>query len=121
MGNRGAVLWTPFEQRPPLLYAQSRSKDNQRRYSSTCSGKITTVQHMVASCINFVSSRIGGCDCRQLDGVYLLNAGHPIQRCYPLEKQGTNWICWDYVIRPEERRVGKECVSTCRSRWSPYH
>src|SRR3546814_5888255 len=53
---------------------------------------------MVASCINIVSSRIGGCDFRQLDGVYLLNAGHPIQRCYPLEKQGTNWICWDYVI-----------------------
>src|SRR3546814_12544468 len=25
------------------------------------------------------------------------------------------------VRRPEERRVGKECVSTCRSRWSPYH
>src|SRR3546814_19724539 len=26
-------------------------------------------------------------------------------------------LCW----RSEERRVGKECVSTCRSRWSPYH
>src|SRR3546814_7581331 len=25
------------------------------------------------------------------------------------------------VPRSEERRVGKECVSTCRSRWSPYH
>src|SRR3546814_14210052 len=25
------------------------------------------------------------------------------------------------VWRSEERRVGKECVSTCRSRWSPYH
>src|SRR3546814_17757721 len=25
------------------------------------------------------------------------------------------------VDRSEERRVGKECVSTCRSRWSPYH
>src|SRR3546814_18015033 len=25
------------------------------------------------------------------------------------------------VIRSEERRVGQECVSTCRSRWSPYH
>src|SRR3546814_13662533 len=25
------------------------------------------------------------------------------------------------VKRSEERRVGKECVSTCRSRWSPYH
>src|SRR3546814_16859456 len=30
-----------------------------------------------------------------------------------------NWarLLW----RSEERRVGKECVSTCRSRWSPYH
>src|SRR3546814_18037515 len=25
------------------------------------------------------------------------------------------------VLRSEERRVGKECVSTCRSWWSPYH
>src|SRR3546814_12948577 len=24
-------------------------------------------------------------------------------------------------VRSEERRVGKECVSTCRSQWSPYH
>src|SRR3546814_16836636 len=24
-------------------------------------------------------------------------------------------------LRSEERRVGTECVSTCRSRWSPYH
>src|SRR3546814_7560537 len=28
-----------------------------------------------------------------------------------------SWPCQ----RSEERRVGKECVSTCRSRWSPYH
>src|SRR3546814_15081537 len=25
------------------------------------------------------------------------------------------------ILRSEERRVGTECVSTCRSRWSPYH
>src|SRR3546814_13089872 len=25
------------------------------------------------------------------------------------------------AVRSEERRVGKECVGTCRSRWSPYH
>ena len=30
-------------------------------------------------------------------------------------------ICNEYDFRSEERRVGKECVSTCRSRWSPYH
>src|SRR3546814_15231434 len=27
----------------------------------------------------------------------------------------------EFGPRSEERRVGKECVSTCRSRWSPYH
>src|SRR3546814_19891465 len=26
-----------------------------------------------------------------------------------------------FLTRSEERRVGKECVSQCRSRWSPYH
>src|SRR3546814_15097985 len=33
-------------------------------------------------------------------------------------------VVWDVdeeTGRSEERRVGKECVSTCRSRWSPYH
>src|SRR3546814_11638365 len=30
-------------------------------------------------------------------------------------------LSFDFVGRSEERRVGKECVSTCRSRWSQYH
>src|SRR3546814_16730207 len=37
---------------------------------------------------------------------------------YLLELPGPGWSPW---FRSEERRVGKECVSTCRSRWSPYH
>src|SRR3546814_6482515 len=32
---------------------------------------------------------------------------------------GQYW--WRDLGRSEERRVGKECVSTCRSGWSPYH
>src|SRR3546814_3142909 len=32
-----------------------------------------------------------------------------------------NYALWYSYHRSEERRVGKECVSTCRSRWSPYH
>ena len=32
-----------------------------------------------------------------------------------------NKIIEKYVERSEERRVGKECTSWCRSRWSPYH
>src|SRR3546814_13206566 len=35
-------------------------------------------------------------------------------------KAGPTGDCEVYW-RSEERRVGKECVSTCRSRWSPYH
>ena len=36
---------------------------------------------------------------------------------------GTRWQALYRLDRnrSEERRVGKECVSTCRSRWSPYH
>src|SRR3546814_9298179 len=40
-------------------------------------------------------------------------------------KRATTTRCCDWHwlnhSRSEERRVGKECVSTCRSRWSPYH
>src|SRR3546814_7108373 len=37
------------------------------------------------------------------------------------EKPRTGPGCARNQPRSEERRVGKECVSTCRSRWSPYH
>ena len=32
-----------------------------------------------------------------------------------------NHCKYDDVLRSEERRVGKECLRLCRSRWSPYH
>src|SRR3546814_15253886 len=38
-----------------------------------------------------------------------------------LLKPETARMMHDFHARSEERRVGKECVSTCRSRWSPYH
>src|SRR3546814_11404928 len=34
---------------------------------------------------------------------------------------GTVALAKFLMRRSEERRVGKECVRTCRSRWSPYH
>src|SRR3546814_1152445 len=44
---------------------------------------------------------------------------HPI---HPLLQMGQEWS-WRtrHYQRSEERRVGQECVSTCSSRWSPYH
>src|SRR3546814_4468154 len=56
-----------------------------------------------------------------------------VQTCaLPISPQFTVWVHCTGVLqaqstraecsqRSEERRVGKECVSTCRSRWSPYH
>src|SRR3546814_14779712 len=47
-----------------------------------------------------------------------------------LSEQSSTWLgqllaAYRQLFQPprrsEERRVGKECVSTCRSRWSPYH
>src|SRR3546814_15919020 len=38
----------------------------------------------------------------------------------PLAEQKPVDLRWIRDERSEERRVGKECVSTCRSRWSPY-
>src|SRR3546814_11322580 len=46
---------------------------------------------------------------------------------YPGVRSDSDMFTLGYPFRPwkssrsEERRVGKECVSTCRSRWSPYH
>ena len=38
------------------------------------------------------------------------------------DQTSLKWSCGLHeAIRSEERRVGKECVSECRSRWSPYH
>src|SRR3546814_18808497 len=37
------------------------------------------------------------------------------------EEPGASGTQYSDDMRSEERRVGKECVSTCRSRWSPYN
>ena len=42
----------------------------------------------------------------------LKQAGFAVDRCADGEEA---------LDRSEERRVGKECPSLCRSRWSPYH
>src|SRR3546814_17030415 len=41
--------------------------------------------------------------------------------CPPFEPVPCDIFITEATFRSEERRVGKECVSTCRSRWSPYH
>src|SRR3546814_17196914 len=43
-------------------------------------------------------------------------------KIFTVEDGGSQHCVFENLaMRSEERRVGKECVSTCRSRWSPYH
>ena len=37
------------------------------------------------------------------------------------DDEGSALVPFPVLVRSEERRVGKECASMCRSRWSPYH
>ena len=46
-------------------------------------------------------------------------AGDPLEAV--VTRGGRATIVVEPPARSEERRVGKECQSTCRSRWSPYH
>src|SRR3546814_11677628 len=47
--------------------------------------------------------------------------GHALERDTSAVVEAAGGKVLGAVRRSEERRVGKECVSTCRSRWSPYH
>src|SRR3546814_14046539 len=70
------------------------------------------------------SCRDGACSTckgKVVSGSY--DAGHCPEQILPREDldAGYTLFCQARPSRSEERRVGKECVSTCRSRWSPYH
>src|SRR3546814_12881678 len=50
-------------------------------------------------------------------------AGDYDVKCWRVGSQDDPYAVFSdaFTERSEESRVGKECVSTCRSRWSPYH
>src|SRR3546814_17324190 len=50
-----------------------------------------------------------------------LHPGNHVSLVYYVETGGVAEAQVDPDIQTEERRVGKECVSQCRYRWSPYH
>src|SRR3546814_13881189 len=71
---------------------------------------------------------VGGAQQHQRERVALAPAvevpvPRPQQLLRPRERRIALRIGREQPVHPrsEERRVGKECVSTCRSRWSPYH
>src|SRR3546814_19472052 len=56
------------------------------------------------------------------DGVIFLGQSSLFAEFNRLAQEESRFVVWGAQLpRSEERRVGQECVSTCRSRWSPYH
>src|SRR3546814_4223966 len=88
-----------------------------RRRHTRCA-LVTGVQRVL-----FRSLRSGICDSRRphwdsgQKGLLGLEWKWPIRGSVPASQDHQH----PRFRRSEERRVGKECVSTCRSRWSPYH
>src|SRR3546814_1819637 len=76
--------------------------------SDVCSSDLMKIAAVPARCLHFPPVR--GDELQRLDR-------HNI----PLAQAARDFRGGDDGARSEERRVGKECVSTCRSRWSPYH
>src|SRR3546814_11929729 len=72
-------------------------------------------------------------DARRIGALHAEEDVRPAQRLVAAAERGARGLiggigigsgcpraAFDRDLRSEERRVGKECVSTCRSRWSPY-
>src|SRR3546814_20171618 len=68
------------------------------------------------------------CDTLENGAGYATHLGEPAisEQLLQMIVQNSHWQFHDRLVdqahagRSEERRVGKACVSTCRSRWSPY-
>src|SRR3546814_3148296 len=95
-----------------------------------CFYLVTCFMSFVFVVLFFFSSRRRHTRCALVTGVQ--TCALPILSCHvardaagPLDQSRWHDIDrraqFSWRIRSEERRVGKECVSTCRSRWSPYH
>src|SRR3546814_13148223 len=81
--------------------------------SDVCSSDLGELKPVAGGVFDFTSGRIIGDGIRDGRDPQIV-AGRGYDHNFVLDKGVTGQ-------RSEERRVGKECVSPCRSRWSPYH
>src|SRR3546814_16556808 len=90
-----------------------------------------SVQEVIEA-VQEANDEAGGAVIERAEAEYMVTVGGYLEdlddfRNIPLSTEGGTPVTVgdvarvQIVPRSEERRVGKECVSTCRSRWWPYH
>src|SRR3546814_11042020 len=105
-------------------------------FRSTYRELLLPLRRLNAGCLDYAASICDGLNanvpnaikiCRRCYMMVYIRPIDPVDRC---DTHSPKLPClpWEFDFlqvglphRSEERRVGKECVSTCRSRWSPYH
>src|SRR3546814_11815146 len=83
-------------------------------------GVVMTVRKTtISGAVHFAQDRLG---VATLDAkTFLSGVIFPLARPADTVRIDKGQLFLEFRTRSEERRVGKECVRTCRSRWSPYH
>src|SRR3546814_19641884 len=95
--------------------------------SDVCSSDLHRPPHTVGRAISRTQCacaalpRLSQTSRRDIDDRWLGRLDGNEQAHFHTSLSGADWDELCGMARSEERRVGKECVSTCRSRWSPYH
>src|SRR3546814_500318 len=85
--------------------------------SDVCSSDLQDLEDLVDA-VGGGKVKIDNFDCAVFDGNYITG---DIDEAYLHKIEQARNDLSKVKTRSDERRVGKECVSTCRSRWSPYH
>src|SRR3546814_14740063 len=83
----------------------------------TASRHVFLISSVVASSVDEAEGTMAGVE----PAIRIETRSELIKECGPSHSPGDGHSCRVRRSRSEERRVGKECVSTCKSRWSPYH
>src|SRR3546814_11610697 len=86
---------------------------------------LTVAIHGLSVLVLEKTAKVGGSTAVSGGAVWIPN--NPYARAMGIEdseadaRRYLQQVLGNAMRRSEERRVGKECVSTCRARWSPYH
>src|SRR3546814_11296351 len=104
------IRYGPAE-KPSGRYADKNSADGK----GPCPG-----QHAFMNCLR--GGQVLSCQCFAQLMIREVNSKSAAdQQSAKKSKRSRQLLADRCLFRSEERRVGKECVSTCRARWVPYH